>query len=93
MWLLASDAGAESERLSRMGFERIGRVSLPEQGLRGFPSIQLAKPFSRLNRLGQAIAKMPSSPRGHIYGISIAVADVGQARRIAEWGYGREMRS
>lgn len=80
--------------VARMGFERVGRVSLPEQGLRGF----------RFNSAGETILALePSGPghsenalkgRGpHIYGISIAVSDVGQTRRIAEWGYGREMKS
>jgi hypothetical protein len=55
VWLLASDAGAESERLSRIGFERIGRVSLPEQGLRGFP----------FNSAGETILALEPSGPGH----------------------------
>ena len=94
VWLLASDAQAESERLSRMGFERAGRVNLPEQGLRGFRFDSAGETILALEPTGPGPGADALKSRGpHIYGISIAVADVGQARRIAEWGYGREMKS
>lgn len=94
VWLLAADAEAESERLSRMGFKRVGAVKLPEQGVRGFRFDSAGETILALEPAEPGPAADALKQRGpHIYGISIAVADVGQARRIAEWGYGREMKS
>ena len=94
IWLLAENAEAESERLSRMGFERGVSVNLPEQGLRGFRFDSAGETILALEPTGPGPGADALKSRGaHIYGISIAVADVGQARRIAEWGYGREMKS
>lgn len=92
IWLLGADAEAESEKLSRMGFKRAGTVSLKEQGLRGFRFDSAGETILALEPAGPGAAADALKKRGpHIYGMSIAVADVGLARRIAEWGYGREM--
>lgn len=94
IWLLAENAEAESGRLSRLGFERGVSVNLPEQGLRGFRFDSAGETILVLEPTGPGPGTDALKSRGpHIYGISIAVADVGQARRIAEWGYGREMKS
>lgn len=93
VWLLDADAKATGERLSRMGFKPIGEVSLLEQGLRGFRFDSGGETILALEPSGPGPATDALKVRGpHIYGISIAVTDVGQARRISEWGYGREMK-
>lgn len=93
VWLLDANAKVTSDRLSRMGFKRTGEVSLPEQGLRGFRFDSGGETILALEPLGPGPAVDALKERGpHIYGISIAVTDVGQARRISEWGYGREMK-
>ena len=92
VWLLSPDAEAESEKLTRMGFNRAGEVSLPEQGLRGFRFDSAGETILALQPVGPGPAADALAQRGaHVYGLSIEVEDVGRARRIAEWGYGREM--
>ena len=92
VWLLSPDAEAESEKLTRMGFNRAGEVSLPEQGLRGFRFDSAGETILALQPVGPVPAADALAQRGaHVYGLSIEVEDVGRARRIAEWGYGREM--
>jgi len=94
VWMLGTDTEAESERLERIGFERVGEVKLPEQGLRGIRFDSAGETILALEPDGPGPAADALKQRGpHIYGISIAVADIGLARRIAEWGYGREMKS
>lgn len=94
VWLLAADAKTESKRLERMGFEPAGAVKLPEQGLRGFRFDSAGETILALEPDGPGAAADALRQRGpHIYGISVAVAEIGIARRIAEWGYGREMTS
>ena len=79
---------------STIGFERVGEVKLPEQGLRGIRFDSAGETILALEPDGPGPAADALKQRGpHIYGISIAVADIGLARRIAEWGYGREMKS
>lgn len=93
VWLLGADAKATSERLSRMSLTRTGEVTLSEHGLRGFRFDSGDETILALEPTGPGSAADALKERGpHIYGISIAVADVGQARRISEWGYGREMK-
>ncbi|MDV3256893.1 MAG: VOC family protein [Sphingomonas sp.] len=94
MWLLSADAEAEGKRISRLGVRQVGLVTLPEQGLRGFRFESGGETILALEPSGPGPAADALQKRGpHIYGISIAAADVAQARRIAEWGYGREMRT
>lgn len=94
VWLLAADAKAESERLLRMGFNSAGEVKLPEQGLRGFRFDSAGETILALEPDGSGPAADALRQRGpHLYGISIAVTEIGIARRIAEWGYGKEMKS
>ena len=94
IWLLGTDAEAESEKLSRMGLKRVETVSLKEQGLRGYRFDSAGETILALEPAGPGSAADALKKKGpHIYGLSIAVTDVGQARRIAEWGYGREMKS
>lgn len=94
MWLLAADAEAEGKRISRLGMRQVGHVTLPEHGLRGLRFESGGETIFALEPSGPGAAADALQKRGpHIYGISIAAADVAQARRIAEWGYGREMRS
>ena len=94
VWLLSADTKAESERLLRMGFSPVGEVKLTEHGLRGFRFDSSGETILALEPDGPGAAADALKQRGpHIYGVSIAVADVGLARRIAEWGYGREMTS
>lgn len=94
VWLLSDDAEAESEKLVRMGFNRAGEVNLPQQGLHGFRFDSAGESILALQPLGPGPAAEALAQRGaHVYGVSIAVADIGLARRIAEWGYGREMTS
>lgn len=94
VWLLGTDADAESERLQRIGFTRVGDVKLPQHGLRGFRFDSAGETILALEPDGPGPGADALKQRGpHLYAISIAVADLGLARRIAEWGYGREMTS
>lgn len=94
VWLLAADAKAEGDRLLRMGFKPVGAVNLPEQRLHGYRFDSAGETILALEPSGDGAAADALRQRGpHIYGMSIAVAEIGIARRIAEWGYGREMTS
>lgn len=94
VWLLGKDAAADSERLLRMGFRRVGEVRLAKHGLRGFRFESGGETILALEPDGPGAAADALGQRGpHIYGISVAVGDIGLARRISEWGFGREMAS
>lgn len=92
IWLLAQDADVEGERLARLGFQNAGAVELTHHGLSGYRFDSGDGTVFTLEATGSGDGAEIFKRRGpHVYGISIAVADVDQARRISEWGYGREM--
>ena len=92
VWLLSADSQAERERLLRMGFISEGAVELPNHGLRGFRFVSGGETILALEPSGPGAAADSLALRGpHLYGISIAVADLALTRRIVERGYGQPL--
>lgn len=92
IWLLSADVASDRRKLEQLGFKAGAPVHLPHiraTGTRfnlGDEAVLLLKPDGP----GPA-AKAVSARGGHIFGVSIAVADLGRAQRIVQRGYGKPL--
>jgi hypothetical protein len=92
IWLLSADIAADQEKLERLGFRSRAAVHLANIKAAGVRFETAREAVLLLRPTGPGPAADAVSARGpHIYGVSIAVADLGRAQRIIQRGYGRRV--
>jgi hypothetical protein len=92
VWLVTPDRAGDARRLGEIGLRFERPVTLPRLGGRGFVyaagrgHVVLVAPVAR-GRAADALGRAPA----RIFAVSIAVADLGRARRRVERGYGKRL--
>jgi hypothetical protein len=91
-WLLSADAGADKDRLARMGFGGATAIRLPRLAARGYCVPVGGKRLLALQPDGPGTAADALRTGGpQIFGIDVAVADIDMARRRVARGYEAEL--
>lgn len=94
VWLLSADAGAEAERLRRIGFVDAGPVDLPQVGARGRRFANGRGAILAIEPAGAGAASEALTARGpQLFAISFETNELDRARRIVQRGYGREIQT
>jgi hypothetical protein len=93
VWLLSADTSADRAGLNRLGFRAGAPVHLPNIKAKGLRYDTAREAIILLQPDGPGPAADALSARGpHVYGVSIAVTDLGRAQRILQRGYGRPLK-
>ena len=93
-WLLSSDAGADRDRLARMGFAGATPIRFAQLGARGYCVPVNGKRLLALQPEGPGRAADALRTGGpQILGVDVAVADIDAARRRVGRGYGASLAS
>ena len=87
-WLLSKDAGADRDRLARMGFGNATPIRFPQLAARGYCVPIGSKRLLALEPDGPGLAADALRTGGpQVLGIDVAVADIETARRRVARGY------
>ena len=94
VWLLSADAGAEADKLRRIGVVDAGPVDLSQVGARGRRFADGRGAILVIEPAGAGQAAEALAARGpQLFAISFETSEFDRARRIVQRGYGREIQA